>query len=246
MVSRPLKLPFISKRRVASRLPFFYELRMQATVRVLSDQLIEIDFPEITQDSCIVAYESLRNHEIFDMIGEWILADRNISLLLKNGASDYGDLERLAIQIRKYIGSATFVSRQDVFPRRKLSISWGGECGQDLDVVAKRLKLSVPSLIKKLEGLELNVAFNGFLPGFAYLTGLPDELKLPRRESPRARVPAGALAMAGDYLAVYPAESPGGWHLLGHCEEELFSLENEIPCLLSPGSVVTLHGKQTC
>jgi KipI family sensor histidine kinase inhibitor len=63
----------------------------------------------------------------------------------------------------------------------------------------------------------------GFRPGFAYLTGLDPALVVPRRATPRPRVPAGALAIADVYTAVYPSESPGGWHLIGHVAEPMFT-----------------------
>jgi allophanate hydrolase subunit 1 len=66
------------------------------------------------------------------------------------------------------------------------------------------------------------VEFMGFAPGFAYLTGLPPQLHLPRRDSPRTHVPAGSLAIAAGYTAVYPFDSPGGWHLIGRVDEPMF------------------------
>ncbi|WP_027342791.1 5-oxoprolinase subunit B family protein [Hamadaea tsunoensis] len=80
------------------------------------------------------------------------------------------------------------------------------------------------------------VAFCGFAPGFAYLAGLPVELRLPRRATPRARVPAGSVATAGEWVGIYPRATPGGWHLLGSTSFPLFNLEKTPP--LTPGTVV--------
>ena len=82
------------------------------------------------------------------------------------------------------------------------------------------------------------VAFCGFAPGFAYLTGLPTALQLPRRATPRPRVPAGSVAIAGELAAVYPTASPGGWHLIGRTDLTLFDVDRDPPALFSPGTVV--------
>lgn len=89
-----------------------------------------------------------------------------------------------------------------------------------------------------LQRAELKVAFCGFAPGFAYLTGLPESLHLPRRETPRTRVPRGSLATAGPYVGIYPRATPGGWHLLGHTETILFDVTKDEPALLTPGTRV--------
>lgn len=87
--------------------------------------------------------------------------------------------------------------------------------GADLDDVARAAGLTVAEVCALHESAHYVVELMGFAPGFAYLSGLPAPLHLPRRPTPRARVPAGSLAIAGAQTAVYPFDSPGGWHLLG-------------------------------
>jgi KipI family sensor histidine kinase inhibitor len=87
--------------------------------------------------------------------------------------------------------------------------------GEDLDDVARAVGLPRDEVVARHAGAAYVVAFVGFLPGFAYLAGLDERLRLPRRESPRPRVPANSVAIAGPYAGVYPFASPGGWHLLG-------------------------------
>ena len=88
--------------------------------------------------------------------------------------------------------------------------------GPDLAEVAREAKLSVDEVIELHSGGHYVVETLGFAPGFAYLTGLDPRLALPRRRTPRPRVPAGSLGLAGGYTGVYPFASPGGWHLIGH------------------------------
>lgn len=110
--------------------------------------------------------------------------------------------------------------------------------GADLADVATATGLSVADVVELHHGSTYTSAFCGFAPGFAYLTGLDPRLHLPRRATPRTRVPAGAVAIAAEYAAVYPSVSPGGWHLLGHTEAELWSLDRDPPALLAPGTRV--------
>jgi KipI family sensor histidine kinase inhibitor len=110
--------------------------------------------------------------------------------------------------------------------------------GVDLEEVAHLVGSSVESVIAIHSGATYEVAFCGFAPGFGYLRGLPSALHLPRRQTPRTRVPAGSVAIAAEYSAIYPSQSPGGWHLLGTTDVALFDPDRAPPALLEPGSIV--------
>jgi KipI family sensor histidine kinase inhibitor len=110
--------------------------------------------------------------------------------------------------------------------------------GPDLTEVARAWDCSPEAAVRRHGAVEFRVAFCGFAPGFAYLTGLPPSLHVPRRDSPRPTVPAGSVALAGEYAAVYPTASPGGWQLLGRTELTLFDLAATPPARLAPGNRV--------
>ena len=110
--------------------------------------------------------------------------------------------------------------------------------GKDLDAVAAASSLTAAEVVRLHSSATYVAAFCGFAPGFAYLTGLDPALRLPRRSTPRTRVPDGALAIAGEYTAVYPHPSPGGWHLLGRTDARVWDLERARPNLLEPGTRV--------
>jgi KipI family sensor histidine kinase inhibitor len=110
--------------------------------------------------------------------------------------------------------------------------------GPDLNAVAAAAGLSSDAVIALHSEAEYTVQFCGFSPGFGYLTGLPEPLRLPRLDAPRAKVPAGSVAIAGDYTGVYPKASPGGWRLLGHTDAVLFELHRDPPALFVPGRSV--------
>ncbi|MDH6465441.1 KipI family sensor histidine kinase inhibitor [Micromonospora sp. A200] len=115
-----------------------------------------------------------------------------------------------------------------------------GYDGEDLPVVAGHWGVTVPEVVRRLRETPFRVAFCGFAPGFAYLTGLPPEWAVPRLPSPRTRVPAGSVALAGPYAGIYPTASPGGWLLVGRTELTLFDVHADPPARLTPGTRVRL------
>jgi KipI family sensor histidine kinase inhibitor len=110
--------------------------------------------------------------------------------------------------------------------------------GPDLDEVAALSGGTAADVVRALTGAELTVAFSGFAPGFGYLTGLPADLHVPRRATPRTRVPGGSVALAGEFAGVYPRPSPGGWQLVGRTDVALFDVDRNPPALLVPGTPV--------
>jgi KipI family sensor histidine kinase inhibitor len=110
--------------------------------------------------------------------------------------------------------------------------------GEDLEAVAAAVGRSVDEVVALHSSATYRVEMLGFLPGFPYLGGLPAALHLPRRPTPRVRVPAGSIAVAGALTGVYPSASPGGWHLLGTVDVALFDAERDPPALLAPGDRV--------
>jgi len=110
--------------------------------------------------------------------------------------------------------------------------------GADLDEVARACGMSVDHVVDLHSNTTYTVEFCGFAPGFAYLRRLPEQLHLPRRASPRARVPAGSVAIAGTYSAIYPGESPGGWHLIGTTSLRVWDTGRTPPALLQPNTTV--------
>ena len=104
--------------------------------------------------------------------------------------------------------------------------------------VADRLGLTPGDVIALHSAATYRVFLIGFVPGFGYLGPLPRELVLPRRVTPRARVPVGSVAIAGEQTGVYPLETPGGWHLIGRTNDVLWDVHRDPPALLRPGALV--------
>ena len=110
--------------------------------------------------------------------------------------------------------------------------------GVDLDAVAAATGLSVEEVIARHSGRTYTVDLLGFVPGFAYLSELDASLQIPRRAEPRPRVAAGSVAIAVAQTAVYPLDTPGGWHIIGSTETVMFDPTRDAPALLAPGDTV--------
>lgn len=110
--------------------------------------------------------------------------------------------------------------------------------GDDLEWVAEQCHLTPAQVVDLHSAAIYTCAFCGFMPGFSYLVGLPEELHLPRRVTPRTRVPIGSVAIASEFTAIYPSESPGGWHLLGTTRVPMWDDARDPAATLPPGTRV--------
>ena len=124
-------------------------------------------------------------------------------------------------------------------PRQvEIPVCYGGECGPDLDEVAAMHGMT-PAQVTELQASATYVVyFLGFVPGFAYLGGLPEALATPRKTTPRKKVPAGSLGIAGNQAGVYPVSTPGGWNLIGRTPVAIFRPDRSDMSLLSIGDSV--------
>jgi inhibitor of KinA len=117
-------------------------------------------------------------------------------------------------------------------------VRYGGADGPDLAEVAVRTGLSEDDVVRLHAGAEYRVFCVGFVPGFPYLGMLSEELALPRRSTPRLRVPAGSVAIAGRQTGIYPSDTPGGWHVIGRTDLSAWDPHRDPPALLEPGARV--------
>jgi len=120
----------------------------------------------------------------------------------------------------------------------RVPVCYENSFAPDLGEVANRTGLAPSEVVARHSSTSYHVYMLGFLPGFPYLGDLPRELELPRRADPRLRVPAGSVSIATTLTAIYPYESPGGWHLIGATPVRLFDPARSRPALLKPGDEV--------
>ncbi len=120
----------------------------------------------------------------------------------------------------------------------KIPVCYDTEFGIDLEKLCKTNKLSQEKFIELHSKPIYDVYFIGFLPGFLYLGGLPDNLQYPRKSKPRTKIEKGAVGIAGDQTGIYPRESPGGWNIIGNSPINFFDVEKDPPCFAKSGDKV--------
>ncbi len=153
----------------------------------------------------------------------------------------YDPLTTTYNQIKNIIeGKISLLDESTHRPSRRLEIPvlYGNASGLDFESVATTLALSPSELIRLHSEREYTVYMMGFTPGFPYLGILNEKLTMPRMSTPRTRVPAGSVAIAGSQTGIYPVDSPGGWHIIGHTPLKLFDPTSKNPFLFSPGDTV--------
>ncbi len=191
---------------------------LSARIAVLARQLRES--PPIGVVDIVPAYTTLALHYDAAAVGA--------------GASPYDVLaETLGAWLGTQSAGTTAGDRVVEIP-----VCYGGEFGEDLEALARSHGLDVEAAIAIHSGTSYHVHMLGFVPGFAYLGGLDARLSTPRRDTPRARVPSGSVAIAGEQTAVYPLETPGGWQIIGRTPLQLFNPAASPPSLLNAGDTV--------
>lgn len=158
---------------------------------------------------------------------EVIPAERSVLVTFAFGTSieDVEGIARTAPDV-----AATITPREHLIP-----VDYNGV---DLELVAEALGLDVEDVVEAHSSAVYTAGFPGFMPGFMYLYGLPEQLTLPRRPVGRTTVPAGSVVIGDLYAAVYPAAGPGGWHVLGQTDVPLLDPRSAEPALIIPGDRV--------
>ncbi|QNK73944.1 5-oxoprolinase subunit PxpB [Variovorax sp. PAMC28562] len=157
----------------------------------------------------------------------------NLTLLFDPLEIEASELEIQVFAAWPQLAATAIEGRQIEIPVR-----YGGEDGPDLADVAAHTGLTPAEVVQRHAAADYIVYFLGFLPGFAFMGGLPTALATPRRAEPRTAVPARSVGIGGEQTGIYPLMSPGGWQLIGRTSIELFDPKNEPPTLLRPGDRV--------
>ena len=191
------------------------------------------------QDSVDVSFYAGLRHCIKQGSWHWlediVAAEASVTVFFNIMLADFRTVKSaIAAQVEEWHASDC-AGRSELIT---LPVNYGGIVGGDLEEVARRTALSVADEVARHQDSVFTVTAVGFAPGFGYLRGLHEDLRLPRRDNPRTSVPQGAVAIAENYSAVYPQSSPGGWHLIGHCPESLFDINLPVPALFKVGQQV--------
>ena len=153
----------------------------------------------------------------------------------------YDPLRTSEAELKSHLNDLVATADATVAPPPRaveIPVCYGGEFGIDLDFVAKHANLTPQQVIETHAAADYLVHMIGFAPGFPYLGGMSSEIAAPRRSSPRLKIPAGSVGIAGDQTGIYPLETPGGWQLIGRTPLALFRPEQDPPTLLQAGDIV--------
>ncbi|RYL94118.1 5-oxoprolinase subunit PxpB [Sporolactobacillus sp. Y61] len=179
---------------------------------------------------------------------EYVPAYTNVVLyydpvvVIRHGRKDLPAQEQVCHYIQALLQDEEKEKGQEASRRRvRIPVCYGGDFGPDLVQVAACHNLTVKQVIARHSAPSYLVYMLGFTPGFPFLGGLPEELATPRRKSPRLKIAAGSVGIAGQQTGVYPLESPGGWQIIGRTPVALFRPESNPPTLLMPGDIVTFE-----
>ena len=213
---------------------------MTVTFQPLGDSAIRVGFGDSSNcddreiEERIQAFHRAVTKRPLPGVVECVPAYTTVAVYYDPLATDY---DQLVVQLKVIAKQAP--SRTSKAVRRvNIPTIFGGEAGPDLASAAESLGLSAGALVERFTSAIYTVRMIGFLPGFPYLSGLPDELALPRLSTPRVTVPAGSVAIAGRQAGIYPLASPGGWNILGRTSVTLFDPAADTPTLLMPGDRV--------
>jgi inhibitor of KinA len=163
-----------------------------------------------------------------------VLAEADVRGVIEDALRAAGE----AVAAKKPAAAPEPATAADLGPVTHVPVRYGGADGPDLAEVAVRTGLSEDDVVRLHAGAEYRVFCMGFVPGFPYLGMLPEELALPRRSTPRLRVPAGSVAIAGRQTGIYPSDTPGGWHVIGRTDLSAWDPHRDPPALLEPGARV--------
>jgi 5-oxoprolinase (ATP-hydrolysing) subunit B len=185
----------------------------------------------LVQQQCIWALAREAAH--WPGVLETVPGMNNLSLLFDPARIDAVELEMQVLSAWPQLDAGAMAGR-----RIEIPVVYGGADGPDLADVAAHTGLTPAEVVRRHSQAEYVVYLLGFLPGFAFMGGLPSGLATPRRAEPRVRVPARSVAIGGEQTGVYPLDSPGGWNLIGRTSLELFDPRGSEPTLLRPGDEV--------
>lgn len=187
----------------------------------------------------ILLFQELLQKELAEYIVDFIPAYQKLLVIYHLNAITYEQLAKEIQLLRK-----TYQKKLYAFPKNKnkktiiIPSYYDTEVGWDLEQLAQGKKISISEIIHWHTSVDYQVLAIGFIPGFAYLSGVPENLHLPRRKNARICVPQGSVAIANHQSTIYPKDSAGGWNIIGKTYLPMIDWEKKYPCLLQIGDVV--------
>lgn len=212
--------------------------QLQIRTQPLGDRTVRVTFPQTPSAeaaaACVAALSHALSQTVLEGLIDWTPAYDTVAVSYDPLIAPYHQVAERLAHLARALAKVPSPAGQLV----EIPVRFDDECGLDLSSGASELGMSVEELVRRFTEPAYTVRMIGFLPGFPYLSGLPEELALPRLANPRARVPAGSVAVAGRQAGIYPFASPGGWRVLGRTDFKLFDANSDPPACLVVGDRV--------
>ena len=207
----------------------------KAQYLICGDSALNIEFGnEISEEinKKIRAASALIENREISGISEVVPTYRSLMIHYDPLIIEYEELISILKWIEENIKNVELYSPEII----EIPVLYGGQYGPDIENVVMHNKLTVEEVIKIHTSAEYLIYMLGFTPGFPYLGGMDKRIATPRLHSPRTKIPAGSVGIAGEQTGIYPVQSPGGWQLIGSTPIELFNPDSENPILLKSGN----------
>ena len=211
---------------------------MQPTVRAYGDSALLLEWNMPPGEALLLRIQRLQeliqeDASLFGQTNAIVPAYQSLTIVFKHCVKDR---ESVAQHIQRLASTPMDeAGQQRTYKRWSVPVCYDSSLAKDQASYLEQTGLSVEQFIELHTGVDYLVCFIGFLPGFLYLDGLVARLHLPRKATPSASIPKGAVAIGGVQTGVYPQASPGGWHVIGQTPLAFFKPQNAIPCFAKPG-----------
>ena len=210
---------------------------VEFSIQPLGDTGIIIQFgTEISE----AIYQQIRQYvywleqSCIEGIVEWVPAYTTLAVFYRPNIISYDELSQKLLKIGEKIESMPVPDPIVI----EIPTLYGKEAGPDIQFVAETNGLSVEEVVKIHSSSDYLIYMIGFVPGFPYLGGMDKRIAAPRKKTPRSRIPAGSIGIAGEQTGIYPLETPGGWQIIGRTPVKLYDPQKQDPILLKAGDYI--------
>lgn len=211
------------------------------SIRQFGAHAILLEWPNRVEEAIledILGYvHYLRENHLDSASWELIPIYNSLTLVCRDTALDFDVMKQRLMKWYMEKGESV-VSNRYLW---RLPVCYDKEFGIDLEEVSQQLGMTVEDIVAMHSNTVYTVFGIGFLPGFMYLGGVPEELEVPRRPVPRSKVIQGSVGLAGKQTGIYPQDSPGGWNIIGRCSVPMFDIKKESPGFVNVGDKIRFY-----
>ncbi|MCM4163036.1 MULTISPECIES: 5-oxoprolinase subunit PxpB [unclassified Arenibacter] len=211
------------------------------SVRQFGVHAILVEWPNEVEETILLEIlqfiEYLRKNHLDEKEWEYVPAYNSLTLICKDTVLDFDYFKPKIKEWYTKKGKVEPVTRY----LWRLPVCYDPKFGLDLEEISEKLGMSI-DIVTDLHAQSMYTVYGiGFLPGFMYLGGVPEALEIPRKSTPRSKVPMGSVGLAGKQTGIYPQDSPGGWNIIGKCPVPMFDLKKEKPCFVKVGDKIQFY-----